>query len=64
MGGGIVWIGVSILEYRILGTQFSAVRNPRVEFLSCKYLYLLGFLFGANPSLGTTFTLILPCFYE
>ena len=36
-----------------LGTQLNAIRNPRLEFLSCKYLYLLGFYFSTTPSLGT-----------
>ena len=35
-----------------LGTQFNAIRNPPLEFISCKYLYLLGFLFQRNPLLG------------
>ena len=36
-----------------LGTQFSTVRNPRIEFISRKCLYLNGFLFMSTPLLGT-----------
>jgi hypothetical protein len=36
----------------LLGTQFNAIRNPRLEFLSCKYLYLLDFYFRITPPLA------------
>ena len=43
-----------------LGTQFSTVRNPRIEFTSRKCLYLNGFLFMSTPLLGTKISLKLP----
>ena len=46
-----------------LGIQLNAIRNPQLELISHKYLYFLGSLFGATPSLDTIFTLISPCFH-
>ncbi len=47
-----------------LGIQLNAIRNPKLELISQKYIYLLGSLFGTTPSLDTIFTLISPCFHE
>ena len=32
-----------------LGTQFNAIRNLQLKFISRKYLYFLGFLFAQPP---------------